>query len=530
MGSTLLTVIAVNLGILLLASWVVCIVIFIRILKDKEAVEVALQDTKNKLKDAKKALQNQPQTSPPIAIENSYPLEPVIPDTDNNSLSLLETISGMSNDLLEKEQQLEMLAQLHREQQQLLEDQQASEKNSNSKELSTNHKDTQDIIEKLKHDLLINQRVVSQLETKLRDGTDKDGRIAVLEETEKRLRGRIQSLKQNQEQTVILAEGLRKANEKKQALIKDNEKLKRNIKELSNASQEQLATINKISSEVEKLSNLEEHQRNIISSLEIKLQSEKTGTNDVTKVSELEKELQHLSDTLDRTLREKEFIESYLLELDKTLEASKETEEALERAQKEIETLEMYFPEFENTSSSNAKESLEETHEPLQKLSINPEQEPELFSIISDNRLFGVLQEFWMTLDTPPLNLISESDIARPKNLEHWLTTEIGGDQFQITIGASKDLTHTLAKAMFQQAAEAENEHNLKDALGELGNVIAGTLANELNPDFNVGISEHLNTTDAENSLLNTSVAAEVLINANRQPLYIALVKTQGKD
>jgi hypothetical protein len=529
-NDSLITAIAANLAILLLASWVIGLFIFIRTTKDKEELEAALTQCRKKIKQLKKAQATKQFNSPTLPTPE-FPLEPVIIDENGDeSLYLLDAFNNLSNDLLEKEKQLASLAKLHTEQQHLLEDLDNTAESRG--DVMGNHHDTKKIIDKLQHDLKINQRVIRQLEGKLREGQDKDGRIAVLEETERRLRARVDQLKKNKEQAAALADGLKKSNEKKQALIRDNEMLKRNIKSLSNASKEQLATINEISSELERATNLEQHQRRVISGLEIKLQLEKSTTNDSGAVAELEEQLQHTSETLERTLKEKEIIEYHLLDMDKALEDIKETEAALERARKEIETLEMYFPDSEPFVATGNTTKETEVYQPLPQLTITEEEDPELFTAINDNRLFGILQEFWMTLDTPPLQLVSENNISRPKNLSYWTKTPIHNDEYFIAIGTNERLTETLSKAMFNKTVATLEDSDLKDSLGELGNVIAGTLANELNPEYVVGMSKHINNDDIDLELKNVAIAAEILMKANEQPLYIALAKpvTPGQD
>jgi len=522
-SDSLITAIAANLAILLLASWVIGLFIFIRLIKDKEELEAALIENRKKTKELKKALAAAQSNSPaPPAPTPEFALEPVVID-DDASLYLLDAFNNLSNDLLEKEKQLALLAKLHTEQQHLLED--LDNTPDSSDEIMANHHETKKIIDKLQHDLTINKRVIQQLETKLREGQDRDGRIAVLEETERRLRVRVNQLKKNKEQATALADGLKKANDKKKALIRDNDMLKRNLKSLSNASKEQLATISKISSELERATNLEKHQRHVISELEIKLNTEKSTTNDAVAVAALEEQLQLTSETLDRTLKEKEFIESHLLEMDKALEETKETEAALERARKEIETLEMYFPEFEPSVDASDATTETEGHQPLPQLTISEEDDPELFTAINDNRLFGILQEFWMTLDTPPLQLISENNISRPKGLSYWVKTSIHDDEYFVVIGTNERLTEVVSKAMFDKTVAALEDNDLKDSLGELGNIIAGTLSNELNPEYVVGISKHLNNEEMDAELTNIAIATEVLMSANDQPLYIALAK-----
>ncbi len=532
MNVAFITTIAVNLGVLLLASWILGLVIFVRLIKERNALEAALLSAREKLK---KSRQKQP--SKPASPTPEYPLEPVILENEEQeSLYLLDAIDTLSNDLKQKEHRLSTLANLHSQQQTTMEGWQddPSETAMSSQIINNmmdNHRESQNIIDSLQEDLQSNQQTIQQLENKLREGQDKDGRIAILEETENRLRDRLNQFNTNKEQATVLADGLRKANDKNHKLSQDNDKLKRNMKQLANASKEQLATINDISTELEKANKLEQYQRNIISNLEIKLHQEKSSNNDSGKITELEQELQKTNQILKRTLEEKEQIESHLLEMDKALENSKQTEEALERARKEIETLEMYFPEFEpDSEEDNAVSANKDVHQPLPQLAITEEENPELFNVINDNRLFGILQEFWMTLDTPPLQLLEEKNVSRPKTLVSWVKTSIHNDEFFVTIGTSQALAEALAKAMFSSTDKSMDGNDIQDALGELGNVLAGTLANELNPEYIVGISQYLDSSSKEAHLEGVNIAAEILMSANEQPLYIALVKPDSDN
>jgi hypothetical protein len=524
-----ITIIAVNLGILLLVSWGLGIFIFIGLVRDKHALEDALaklrEKNKNQASSNKTTIPTLTETDSNQNQEKDYPLSPVYSELeDESALMLLNTIDTLSNNLKDKEQQILTLSQLHDQQQVLLEEQNTDPELAN--DLLNNHLESKVLIEKLENDLASSQGLIKSMEAKLREGQDKDSRIAILEETEQRLRKRVDSLKNGEKKALLLADGLKKSNAKNQKLKSDNEILKRNIKELANVSQEQMATIRKINDELERVSRLEKHQRSVIDDLEkqIRKSSNETGVDNTEELKALEDQLNHVNETLERTIREKEFVESHLMEMDKSLQNAKETEAALERARKEIETLEMYFPEFSDEDVDSAK-TAEDTHEPLPRLDIQAEGNPELINVVEDNRLFGILQEFWMTLDTPPLQLVSESNIARPKNLDHWVKTSVHNDEFFVTIGANQELINSLAKAMFNHTDNTINDKDIKDALGELGNMIAGTLCNELNPEYVVGISEHIATEDIEAHLSKVAIASEILVTATNHPLYINLVK-----
>ena len=524
-NSEYLLVIIVNLGILLFTSWILGIVIFNRQLKDKQALEKELASTQKKLhKQAK---------------DPNYPLSPILKgQEDDDSLDLLHTMDVLNSDLMDKERQLSVLSEMNAKQQALVEALQAQTSEESVSDLLTHQKETEVMLAKLQSELNLSQHRVKELENKLREGQDKNSRIAILEETEKRLRSRLEQVKKGGEQASTLADGLRTANDKNKALIQqnqklgiDNRKLKDNIHQLANASQEQQETIQKLTTEIDRAAKLERYQRGVINDLKSDLKKEKGKQENSEQIATLEAKLGEITEALERTVREKEFIESHLVEMDKALENAKETEAALDRARKEIETLEMYFPEFTASQEAEKKTSSEDTHEPLPQLSITEEDNPELFNVLQDNRLFGTLQEFWMTLDTPPLQVISQENISRPKSLYHWTKTKldkIDKDGFFIALGANKSMLDIVAKAMFKHTDQDMRESDLQDAMGELGNMLAGPLANELNPDYIVGISEHMIEKDMNQQLDKVTIAAELLVVANEQPLYIALAKANS--
>lgn len=507
MDSNFISIIAVNLGILLVVSWVLGILIFVRQEKDKAEMQAMLD----------KALQGRAQKTPaapdsgpePTSDPIDFPLEPVEIE-DENALNLLNTLDTINNNLLEKEQRLSSLSELQSRQKALLEEEHSSPVID---ALMANHVEAQETIDGLELQIKGSQQLIENLENKLRESRDKDSRIAILEETEKRLRGRVNSLNKNQAQTKVLAAGLRKANDKNEVLRSENNKLKKNIQTMAMASQEQLETIRKINTQLDKAKKLEKHQRKVIYDLENQLAEKRRQKGDSAQVQELEQELQDANSKLERTLREKTFIESHLIEMDQALEKAKETEAALEQARKEIETLEAYFPEFAQN----------QPHEPLPQIAIDSGKQPKLRHFVDDNRLFGLLQDLWSTLDMPPLKLQAENNVARPKTLTCWTKTSIANDTYSLYIGTNHEIKDKLAQAM----AESD-QHDLKDrkaALTELGNVISTALLDELDEKYTAAPSEQLDEKTAENQFNDIAATTEVLLHASDHPLYLVLAK-----
>ncbi|MBX2807224.1 MAG: chemotaxis protein CheX [Cellvibrionaceae bacterium] len=526
MSAQFLFTIGLNLGILLIASWVLGLLVFTRLLKDKQSLERQLLALKQSSKQQSQQQSQQQPTQAQTTAVPEYPLEPLThPETAAATEDFLNTINRLKNELSNNEQQLLALSKLQDQQHATLHQQQDQAIDSDT--LLDNHAQSQHIIAQLQLDLSHSQATIGELENTLQQNHHKDERIAILEKNEQRLHERVNSLKNSQSQLTQLAEGLRAANEKNKSLSTENTKLKNNLKILGNVSKEQLATISKISAELDKASKLEQHQQQLILQLKDKLIDARKKDNNHDQVSALELELKELSATLERTLREKDFIESHLIEMDKSLEKTKETEQALRKAQAEIEKLGEKFPDLKKNEDMGTQtaDTTSETCKPLPQLRITATAQPALYEIVNDNRLFGILQEFWMTLDTPPLQLVAEAPVERPNNLQHWIKTAIADDEFLVLIGASQALITSLTRAMFNKVDHNTTENEQQDALGELGNIIAGNLANELNPDYIVGIPEPLEDDKLIEQLQQLHIATEVLANAGKQPLYLALAK-----
>lgn len=274
------------------------------------------------------------------------------------------------------------------------------------------------------------------------------------------------------------------------------------------------------------MNKLENYQKSMIQELQTKLQYEKNNHPNGANLTVLEKQLAEAQENLEKTVKEKETLEVYLLQMEDSLENAKETEAALERARKEIETLEMYFPEFADSDNDDNEtpEEQGEAYKPLPSLTIDEKADPELFGVVSDNRLYGILNEFWMSLDMPPLQVVSERNISRPKDLNFWSKTNLGKEAYWVLIGTNQSMCESLTKAIFNKNS-ALSDDNFNKSTGKLGKVLAETLANELNPDFAVGTAEYLTEQNMQQALDKAAIAAELLVRANNQPLYICLVK-----
>jgi len=357
------------------------------------------------------------------------------------------------------------------------------------------------------------------------DSDLKSERISILEQSQKRLKRQANADQKNKAQIAQLADGLKKAKGKNQTLMRDNYQLKENIKKLSSASDKQLALIKKISDELEKATQLEQYQNQTIAELKQRLNTEQQHDKGSDKAKELEQELQDMNDKLERTLREKEFIESHLIEMDKTLEESKQVETAIDQSSTKIAAIEESYPDFEVDTAALA-EPVKQWHinDPLPKMALDTGTYPELGDIVNHNRLFGIVHEYWNSYETPPMHLIAEGDITRPDDLEHWITTPLGHNQFSIVIGMHVNIAKTLKQ--FASQKPENKDITLEETLIKASQKIAKTLIEELNGDYTLEKSRYTNRQGVSEILKSASVATESLQESKSHSIYAALIQT----
>lgn len=480
--------IAINLGIMLIASWVFGGLIIARLLKERD-------DSSDKTSSNQKKDKNQ-QTNPTNADED----EPA-------PTNLLGAMNNLSNNLLEKEKHIGQLSKIQQEQKALLKEHKIEDAFSEQQQAS------EKIISKLQSELSESRQALDAMEQTLRQGYDKDSRIAILEETEDRLRERITNLKQQGEQVSQLAEGLQKSKKQNQGLQAENTQLRKNLKELSNASEKQLETIRKMNRELEQVSQLESHQRKIINELEKKLSQEKSGDNDHAQIEKLENDLKRTTETLKRTLREKDFIEMHLLEMDKALSNTEAMEEKLKESQQKREAIEDETPDYPPEQKPTTA---------LPTVEVNASTDPELHALVENSRLFGTLEEYWMTLDTPPLRIISQNQCERPNNIKQWVKTSINNNEYNLVIGMSQKLNERLSKAI-ENSTEDSADGGLTESLSQLSNILAEKISQEMANTPEIEPPEIIN--NIEPILEGYALVSEVLVEANEQPLLMQLIK-----
>ncbi|MGS2717772.1 chemotaxis protein CheX [Eionea flava] len=506
MSPNILIALLINLGIILVVSWVFGLIFIFRLAEEKNALA--------------EQLKNSGPAAPTKAIKTFDADAPI------DYASLLEQ---MAFEIKEKEDRIAALMAI--KENQLAAKEQLQNSNDDESiglylaQLEKDFEETEKIILALQKDLDNSQLAMKNMEEQLADEETYQLRISILEKTERRMRDENKKLRNTGTQ---LAEKLDTRNKQVNKLKEDNKKLQKSLASLSSASQEQLAVIKKLHAQIDRAEKLEIYQRGLIEKLEGKLTTEKGNDNDQEKVDQMEHELTRLKDTLKQTLIEKEFIEEHMLELDESLEKAKETEEALARAQEEIANLEEKFPEYEPpaTPQDVIEESRQEDNDDNNAIIKHPPfttEIPELMEVMENNRLFGSLMEFWATLDAPPLNFVRSEGIPVPL-IPDWVSITIGDNDYLVLLTVDPELVKTLTTSIFSNEQEAKGDSEQRDTRGELCNVIAGTIATEMDNNFPVSTPEHIDQKTAKQQLVESTLVAEMLAIAQDKPIYVALM------
>lgn len=484
-----------------MASWVFGIYLIRKITKEKQQLKEDLID-----------LRDQHSMFPDnnlIASEftENTPADNLLDNTSTYDSSLLDE---MALEIQAKESRIKELLQIKDNQQNTQQLLQSSDPNAEilgyMEQLEADFAKTEKIIADLQDDLNKSRHAMKRMEQEIASGNGQSARIFALEEAEYKLRNENTLLHKNGQQ---IAEKLELRNQQIKHLKGNNTKLKKALASLTHASKEQLAIINKLHAQVERAEQLENHQRELISNLEARLSEEKTLGNDLEKVNAMEAELESLKDTLQRTLIEKEFIEEHMIELDDSLEKAKETEVALARAQKEIASLEKHFPEFEPKTTETTLIAVPSFTTDI----------AELNNIMDNHRLFGSIQEFWMTLELPPLTQVEQKPIPVP-DTDDWVHIVIGEDDYSVLLSLNPKLTGIVSKAIFNSH---ESKHSPQDTTGELCNIIAGTLATELDNNFSISVPKHINHEESQAFVKNNNIISEVLLRTKQKDIYAVL-------
>jgi hypothetical protein len=443
-------------------------------------------------------------------------------------------IQNISVEFEEQQQRIEALTRLHDQQQQLIlnlssEDAPRDAKKA-AKQLIEESAKSALLITSLQDDLSRNKNNVLRLAERVRDGNDLRVQLDDLKAIEQSQQATINSLK-NQVKTAQLSATPSNTPDKagsNQAVDKNNKKLNEQVDTLTKNILKQRNYSLELRTKLEATSQREQEYVMQIKMLEDRFDE---GV-DSQLLANLETEIEQLKDELDRTLREKEFIETHLVTMDEMTDDTSETKEALERAYREIETLEKFFGEFDETDTEKnqqadtphviVEEFSEKSNSIVDTREISKAKRNSVIKTSSIN-LYSILDDFYSTLSDDHLELVAKSDIRVPSAIDQWVMVTLS-EQDILLCGMTKKLNGLLAQKMFVLTPEQLGEEELKDAIGELGNILGGNIVNTHYIESEVGLPKHIDTVEATNYLQAETILTENLLKSRVEFAYVSVI------
>lgn len=116
------------------------------------------------------------------------------------------------------------------------------------------------------------------------------------------------------------------------------------------------------------------------------------------------------------------------------------------------------------------------------------------------------------------------------QDLRHFVRIAIGDRGAALLIGAGDGVAAALAECMFERSAAELGATDWIDALGELGNILAGKIEGELGSDRSLGIPSYFEASDGTAWRRTTGIEAESWRYFAAHPIYFAVVSGGSPD
>lgn len=135
----------------------------------------------------------------------------------------------------------------------------------------------------------------------------------------------------------------------------------------------------------------------------------------------------------------------------------------------------------------------------------------------------GITRAIWATLFDLSLELGHPGEISRESSVTSCVQID-GGWNGALLLRCPMPLARTLTTQMFQAEAEPGFDE-VRDALGELANMLGGNVKALLPARAQVSLPAVAIGTDYELSVVGTSEVARVMFSCDDQPLLVTLVQ-----
>lgn len=408
------------------------------------------------------------------------------------------------------------------------------------------------IIDGLRQELEVSRAQVESLEKDVADNRILRTRVSQLSREEGRHRSTANKLRDKLADASRSLAEMMHLSKKAESLQKDNVRLHQQVNDLSINTEHLTTERDNLSAMYNEAANKERFQRKRIAQLEQQLEAERAQSTGAaggeatdaelqSKVDALEAELDEVRNELERTLKEKSMIETHMLAMDKAASQLDQREAEFERLKKEHETLEMHF-----LMDSEAKEAslqvdagsstLTENTAALEFAGLSESLTEDNVEFVAPKAkksaayaspLFLSVSEFWAKFidDKDEAVILSTSVPNKPSRLCMWTYVFIGDEDMGIVLGVDRDLSERVASAIFDKPQREVEEDDVVDSVGEMTNIVAGFVANNLGDSRQLSAPKHIQRDELDQLMFYMKTTAEILVGTQHGRLYLGTIQ-----
>lgn len=546
-------IIALNLGILLLAGVIVAIGTYRHEIKYRERLKSLAQNLKQKLEEAQQRNRELEKELSRIGVVVSPPAVEANSDSESG---LSHAVTSLKKQLQMRDKKIALL------------------ENFKKKRTDIPEADAEllnDVIGGLRQELELSRDQIEVLEREVADTRILRSRVSVLSQEEDRHRSMANKMRDKLKDASHRLSDMMHLSKKAENLQRDNVKLDARVTELSGKTANLTVERDKLSAMLNEVSNKERFQRKRITQLERALEQAhsnqvsaeqrnaeppETDADLLAKIEALESELEEVRGELERTLKEKAMIETHMVAMDSAATTLEQKEEEFERLKKEHETLELHFLMEDNENKGSTIVDTRELPDTQQGFAMELEDalldegnEPPVLTTVADEEpvvlhkdtdprkiknseayaspLFLSVSEFWAKFidANDEVVILSTSVPHKPSRLCMWTYVSIGNEDLGIILGLDYDLSRRVSSVLFDKTESELAEEDVADSIGEMTNIVAGFVANNLG-DRRVLSAPKLVTRDEIDQLsFYMKTSAEILVGTQHGRLYLGTIK-----
>jgi hypothetical protein len=143
---------------------------------------------------------------------------------------------------------------------------------------------------------------------------------------------------------------------------------------------------------------------------------------------------------------------------------------------------------------------------------------------LNTQQLYQIGDNVWNHLGSLHLANTSLLDAMRSE-LQCYVRVTVGSDGYAVLLGLNEDLAELIAAQMFNCSANSLRAEDIKDALGEVTNMLAGNIRVLIGEAGGLGLPEHITQASLPAYWREIQVDVEACGLSEGSPVYIAIIK-----